>query len=249
MTDPEPGRHTALVTGAAKRIGRAIALSLAGAGHDIAVHYGRSRDDAEALADEIRKMGRRAAAVQADLHDPASTSALIGKARDALGPVSLLVNNASVFADDRVATLTVDSWRLHLDTNLLAPILLSQAFAAQNDLPAGASIINLIDQRVLNPSPPFFSYGLSKAGLWHATRTLAQDLAPRIRVNAVSPGPTLKSIHQSQADFDREARATLLQKPTSPEEVAAAVLYLLNAKSVTGQMICVDSGQHLEWKD
>ncbi len=240
---------TALVTGAAKRIGRAIATTLARAGYDIAVHYGTSRDDALAVCAELQSFGVRAAPVQADLGDVDQAARLMADARDALGPVTVLVNNASVFADDRVATVTAESWRPHIDTNLLAPILLAQAFAAQADLPPEASIINLIDQRVLKPSPVFFSYGLSKAGLWHATRILAQDLAPRIRVNAIGPGPTLKSIHQTQADFDREARATLLQKPTSPEEVAATVLYLLNAPSVTGQMICVDSGQHLEWRN
>jgi len=241
--------QTALVTGAAKRIGRAIATTLAHAGYDIAVHYGTSGEDAAAVAAELQTLGVRAVPVQADLGDVRQAGRLIDDAREALGPIGVLVNNASVFADDRVATVTADSWRTHIDTNLLAPILLAQAFAAQDDLPPSASIINLIDQRVLKPSPVFFSYGLSKAGLWHATRILAQDLAPRIRVNAVGPGPTLKSIHQSQADFDREARATLLQKPTSPEEVAATVLYLLNAPSVTGQMICVDSGQHLEWRN
>ena len=240
---------TALVTGAAKRIGRAIATTLARAGYDIAVHYGTSGEDAAAVVAELQSLGVRAASVQADLGDVSQAARLIRDAREALGPIGVLVNNASVFADDRVATVTADSWRTHIDTNLLAPILLAQAFAAQDDLPPSPSIINLIDQRVLKPSPVFFSYGLSKAGLWHATRILAQDLAPRIRVNAVGPGPTLKSIHQSQADFDREARATLLQKPTSPEEVAATVLYLLNAPSVTGQMICVDSGQHLEWRN
>ncbi len=240
---------TALVTGAAKRIGRAIATTLARAGYDIAVHYGTSSEDAATVTAELRALGVRAAPVQADLGDVSQAGRLIHDARDALGPIGVLVNNASVFADDRVATVTADSWRTHIDTNLLAPILLAQAFAAQDDLPPSASIINLIDQRVLKPSPVFFSYGLSKAGLWHATRILAQDLAPRIRVNAVGPGPTLKSIHQTQADFDREARSTLLQKPTSPEEVAATVLYLLNAPSVTGQMICVDSGQHLEWRN
>ncbi len=240
---------TALVTGAAKRIGRAIATTLARAGYDIAVHYGTSHDDARAVAAELQTFGVRAVPVQADLGDVDHAARLMAEAREALGPITVLVNNASVFADDRVATVTPDSWRTHIDTNLLAPILLAQAFAAQTDLPEGASIINLIDQRVLKPSPVFFSYGLSKAGLWHATRILAQDLAPRIRVNAIGPGPTLKSIHQTQADFDREARATLLQKPTSPEEVAATVLYLLNAPSVTGQMICVDSGQHLEWRN
>lgn len=240
--------RTALVTGAAKRIGRAIAVTLANDGYDIAVHYGRSRDDAEALVGDLHAIGVRAAPVQADLGAVDTVSRLIDDVRAALGPISVLVNNASVFADDRARTLTVDSWRLHMDTNLLAPVLLSQAFAAQPDLPDDASIINLIDQRVLKPSPPFFSYGLSKAGLWHATRTLAQALAPKVRVNAIGPGPTLKSIHQSEQDFAREARATLLQKPTSPEEVAAAALYLLKAPSVTGQMICVDSGQHLTWK-
>ncbi|MDV6332571.1 SDR family oxidoreductase [Asticcacaulis sp. 201] len=239
---------TALVTGAAKRIGRAIAIALAKAGYDIGVHYGRSQDDAVALVAELEGLGVRAHPIQGDLSDVATVPGLIGKARDALGPVDVLVNNASVFADDRARTLTIDSWQTHMDTNLLAPVLLAQAFAQQPDIRPGASIINMIDQRVLKPSPPFFSYSMSKAGLWHATRTLAQALAPHIRVNAVGPGPTLKSIHQSEKDFDREARSTLLQKPTSPEEVAAAVLYLLNAPSVTGQMICVDSGQHLVWK-
>ena len=238
----------ALVTGAAKRIGRAIALALASAGYNIGVHYGQSRDDALALVGELEALGVKADAIQGDLSDVANIAGVIGKARDALGPIDVLVNNASVFADDRARNLTIDSWQMHMDTNLLAPVLLSQAFAAQSDIRPGASIINMIDQRVLKPSPPFFSYSMSKAGLWHATRTLAQALAPNIRVNAVGPGPTLRSIHQSEKDFEREARSTLLQKPTSPEEVAAAVIYLLNAPSVTGQMICVDSGQHLNWK-
>ena len=239
---------TAIVTGAAKRIGRAIALALAKAGYNIGVHYGQSRDDALALVSELEALGVKAHAIQGDLSDVANVSGVIGKAREALGPIDVLVNNASVFADGRARSLTIDSWQMHMDTNLLAPVLLSQAFAAQADIRPGASIINMIDQRVLKPSPPFFSYSMSKAGLWHATRTLAQALAPHIRVNAVGPGPTLRSIHQSEKDFEREARSTLLQKPTSPEEVAAAVIYLLNAPSVTGQMICVDSGQHLNWK-
>ncbi len=239
---------TALVTGAAKRIGRAIALALAKAGYNIGVHYGHSHDDAQALVNELEALGVKAHAIQGDLSDVANVAGVIDKARAALGPLDVLVNNASVFADDRARSLTIESWQTHMDTNLLAPVLLSQAFAAQSDIRPGASIINMIDQRVLKPSPPFFSYSMSKAGLWHATRTLAQALAPNIRVNAVGPGPTLRSIHQSEKDFEREARSTLLQKPTSPEEVAAAVIYLLNASSVTGQMICVDSGQHLNWK-
>ncbi len=223
-------------------------MALAGAGYDIGVHYGQSRDDALELCDELTALGVAVHPLHADLGQVETVARLIDDARSALGPLDVLVNNASVFADDRAKSLTVEGFRMHIDTNLLAPVLLAQAFAAQPDLADGASIINLIDQRVLKPSPPFFSYGLSKAGLWHATRTLAQDLAPRIRVNAVGPGPTLRSIHQSERDFEREARATLLQKPTSPGEVAAAVIFLLNAPSVTGQMICVDSGQHLGWK-
>lgn len=239
---------TALVTGGAKRIGRAIVMALARQGYDIAVHYNRSQDDAAALVEELKSVGARAVAVQADLSQTATVASLIDDAVKLIGPLEVLVNNASIFADDRAGSVTVDSFATHIDTNLLAPILLSQAFAAQKRLPKGASIINLIDQRVLKPSPPFFSYGLSKAGLWHATRTMAQALAPHVRVNAVGPGPTLKSVHQSEKDFERESRSTLLQKATSPDEVAAAVVYLLSAPSVTGQMICVDSGQHLNWK-
>ena len=223
-------------------------MALARQGYDVAVHYNQSEQDAVELVGELKSVGARAVAVQADLSQTAAVANLIDDTVKALGPLGVLINNASVFADDRAGSVTVESFTTHIDTNLLAPILLSQAFAAQSHLPADASIINLIDQRVLKPSPPFFSYGLSKAGLWHATRTLAQALAPHIRVNAVGPGPTLKSIHQSEKDFERESRATLLQRPTSPEEVAAAVVYLLNAPSVTGQMICVDSGQHLNWK-
>ncbi|MDC7675772.1 SDR family oxidoreductase [Asticcacaulis machinosus] len=241
-------RKSALVTGAAKRIGRAIAFELARQGYDIGVHYGRSDADARKLKDQLLALGVTAVTVQADLSDTGSVKALLPKAVEALGPISLLVNNASVFADDRLGSMTEESWQSHIDTNLKAPILLSQAFAAQAEVPDGASIINIIDQRVLKPSPPFFSYGLSKAGLWHATRTLAQELAPKIRVNAVGPGPTLPSIHQSAEDFAEEARSILLQKPTTPEEIAAAVAYLAQASSVTGQMICVDGGQHLNWR-
>jgi NAD(P)-dependent dehydrogenase (short-subunit alcohol dehydrogenase family) len=238
----------ALVTGAAKRIGRAIALKLAGLGYDIGVHYGTSRDDALTFVDELHSLGVRAEAIGADLSRPETIPDLMAEANDRLGAIKVLVNNASVFRDDRLKSLTIEGFRAHMDTNLLSPVLLAQAFAAQSSLPDGSSIVNIIDQRVLKPSPPFFSYGLSKAALWHATRTLAQDLAPHIRVNAVGPGPTLRSIHQSLADFEHEAKATLLQKPASPEEVAATVAYLIEAPSVTGQMICVDSGQHLGWR-
>lgn len=236
---------TALVTGAAKRIGRAVALRLAQQGYDIGVHFGVSEDAALRLCDELKALNVRAVPLQADLSLADSVQCLIPAAVEALGPLQVLVNNASVFHDDRPGSIEVGAWQTHMNTNLLAPVLLSQAFAGQADLPENASIINLIDQRVLNPSPPFFSYGLSKAGLWYATRTLAQGLAPKVRVNAVGPGPTLPSIHQTLEEFDAEAASTLLQKPVTPQEIAAAVSYLIEARAVTGQMICVDSGQHL----
>ncbi|MFN4041561.1 MAG: SDR family oxidoreductase [Brevundimonas sp.] len=237
----------ALVTGAGKRIGRAIALTLAKAGYDIAVHYRGSEDAARAVADEVRALGRRSEIVRADLSVEAEVRDLVPQAAKALGrPLTLLVNNASVFEDDRVGTLSRDSWDLHLETNLRAPIVLAEAFAAQ--APDRSAVVNLLDQRVLKPDPRFFSYSLSRAGLWWATQTLAQALAPGIRVNGVGPGPTLPSIHQTEAEFAAEAAATPLARPGSPEAVAQAVLWLARADLVTGQMIAVDGGQHLAWK-
>lgn len=236
---------TALITGASKRIGRAIAIHLAQSGFNLALHYYRSEDEAKALASELSVFGVRISLLRADLSDSAAVQGLMAEAVKALGPIRVLINNASLFASDDIYSFSTASYNAHLSTNLLAPLLLSQAFAAQSDLPKDAAIINLIDQRVLNPSPDFFSYGLSKSALWHSTQTLAQALAPQIRVNAIGPGPTLQSIHQTADDFAKEAMATLLQKSASPDDVAEAVLFLINAKSITGQMICVDSGQHL----
>ena len=243
MTEPRPG--AALVTGGARRIGRAIVLALAARGHDVAIHHRGSVEDAEALAEEVRALGRRAAVVSADLTDEAQVRALIPAAA-ALGPISVLVNNASVFEDDRVGDLSRQTWDLHLETNLRAPVVLAEAFAEQ--APDGSSIVNLLDQRVLKPDPRFFSYALSRNGLWWATRTLAQALAPRIRVNGVGPGPTLASIHQSEAEFAAEQAAMPLGHGSSPEDIAQAVAYLVDARSVTGQMIAVDAGQHLAWQ-
>ncbi len=245
MTDT-PSRGAALVTGGARRIGRAIALRLAGAGFDVAIHYGASREEAEATAEAVRSIGRRAAVVQADLTDEAGVRTLVPAAVQALGPLTVLVNNASVFEDDRVGGLSRDIWDRHIETNLRAPIVLAEAFAAQ--APEGSAIVNLLDQRVLKPDPRFFSYALSRNGLWWATRTLAQALAPRIRVNGVGPGPTLPSIHQTPADFAAEAAAVPLARAGSPEAVADAVLWLVDAELVTGQMIAVDGGQHLAWQ-
>ena len=242
----EGGRGAALVTGGAKRIGRAICLELAAAGFDVAIHHRDSADDAARVADEIKAMGRRAVCLSADLADVVATHALIGRAAEALGPLTVLVNNASVFADDRLESLTGESWSAHLDVNLRAPVLLAQVFAAQ--APDGSAIVNILDQRVLKPDPRFFSYGLSKSALWVATRTMAQALAPRIRVNGVGPGPTLPSVHQAAGEFEAEARATPLQRAGSPEAVADAVRWLVDAGQVTGQMIAVDGGQHLAWQ-
>jgi NAD(P)-dependent dehydrogenase (short-subunit alcohol dehydrogenase family) len=238
-------RGVALVTGGARRIGRTICLTLAGAGFDVAIHHHASGEDARALAEEIAALGRRACLLQADLADEAKVRALMPAATEALGPVTVLVNNASVFEDDRIGGLTRESWDTHLETNLRAPIVLAEAFAAQT---VEGVIINLLDQKVLKPDPRFFSYSLSRNGLWWATQTLAQALAPGIRVNGVGPGPTLPSIHQTLEEFAAEARGTLLQTPGSPEAVAQAVLWLIDARMVTGQMIAVDGGQHLAWR-
>ena len=245
MTDTGASRGAALVTGAARRIGRAIALELARAGFDVAVHHNNSEADAADTVREIEALGRRAVGLQADLTDEAAARRLIPDAVAALGPLTVLVNNASVFEDDRVGGLSRDSWDRHIETNLRAPIVLAEEFAAR--APDGACIVNLLDQRVQKPDPRFFSYSLSRAGLWWATRTLAQALAPCIRVNGVGPGPTLPSIHQTPEEFADEAANTLLQRPGDPVQVARAVLYLVDAPLVTGQMIAVDGGQHLAW--
>lgn len=240
------GRGAALVTGAGRRIGRTVALVLADRGFDVAVHYGRSRDAAEAVVREIEAKGRRAVPLAADLADDATLQTLIPAAVQALGPLAVLVNNASVFEDDRVGALSPDLYDRHMAANLRAPVFLTQAFAAQ--APSGACVVNVLDQRVRRPNPQFFSYSLSKAGLWWATQTLALALAPRVRVNGVGPGPTLPSIHQTAELFAAEAAGVPLERHATPEEIATAVLYLVDAPSVTGQMIAVDGGQHLGWK-
>ncbi len=240
-------RGAALVTGAGRRIGKALALEAARAGYDVAVHHRASADEAEGTAEAVRALGRRAVLVRADLAKEDETRVLIAAVAD-IGPVTLLINSASAFEDDRVGGLSRDSWDLHLETNLRAPIVLTEAFAAA--LPEGVQglVVNIVDQRVLRPNPQFFSYSLAKAGLWWATQTLAQALAPRVRVNAIGPGPTLPSVHQAPGEFEAEAAGVLLQRRATPDEVAAALRYLIDAPSVTGQMIAVDGGQHLAWQ-
>jgi NAD(P)-dependent dehydrogenase (short-subunit alcohol dehydrogenase family) len=239
------GRGAALVTGGARRIGRVLAAVAAEAGYDVAIHVRTIDDDAEAAAGEVRGQGRKAALFACDLRKEPATVALVGQAEAELGPVTLLVNCASVFERDAFADMNRASWDLHLETNLRAPLVLSQVFARRLPGDREGLIVNVLDQRVLRPSPEFFSYSVSKMALWDATRMLAQALAPRIRVNGIGPGPTLPSIHQDAGDFAAEAAATLLQRPVAPADIGGALRYLIDAHAVTGQMIAVDSGQHL----
>ncbi|HZZ32366.1 MAG TPA: SDR family oxidoreductase [Phenylobacterium sp.] len=238
-------RGAALVTGGARRIGRALVGAAADAGYDVAIHVRAVDDEAEAAAAEVRAKGRKAAILTCDLRKESTTVALVGEAETELGPVTLLVNSASVFEEDAFADMNRASWDAHMETNLRSPLVLAQVFARR--LPPGRTglIVNVLDQRVLAPGPEFFSYSLSKTALWDATRMLAQALGPRIRVNGIGPGPTLPSSHQDQAAFDAEAAATLLGRPVAPTEIAQALRYLIDAPSVTGQMIAVDAGQHL----
>lgn len=248
---PEPIQSTspraALITGGARRIGRAIALELVGAGYAVALHANRSRDEARQLAADIAAQGGRALVVLGDLADPAAVQGLVPAAA-ALGPLTLLVNNAGEFEPDEIDTLARARFERTFAVNLAAPLFLAQAFAAQAAEGAGASIVNIIDQRVLKPTPRFLSYTLSKSALYSATTTLAQALAPKIRVNAVAPGPTLPSPRQSDAQFAAQARTLPLRRGSRPQDIAAAVLYLAQAESVTGVTIAVDGGQHLAWQ-
>ncbi|WP_394850060.1 SDR family oxidoreductase [Pendulispora brunnea] len=239
--------RAALVTGGGRRIGRAIALGLARRGFRVAVHYGRSRAEAEAVVAEITGEGGQAVALAADLSREAEMHTVVGRAIEAIGPLGCLVNNASTFEYDTVANATRESWDFHLETNLRAPFVLSQDFARTLPETHSGCIINLLDQRVWNLSPNFISYTVSKSALWTLTRTMAQALAPRIRVNAVGPGPVLPSVHQSPEQFARQVERLPLQRGASPEEISQAVNFLIEAHSVTGQMLALDGGEHLGW--
>lgn len=238
---------TALVTGAARRIGRSIALDLAAHGWAVAVHCRRSGDDAAGVVAEIDEAGGRASVINADLAVEAEAAALIARASDALGPVTALINNASVFERDDALSATRESWDLHLQVNLRTPFVLTQELARQLPDGAAGSVVNILDQRVWSPTPYFTSYTVSKAGLWTLTQTLAMALAPRIRVNAVGPGPVLPSSRQTADQFARQWAELPLARRSAPEEIAVAVRFLLDAPGVTGQMIAVDGGQHLGW--
>ena len=245
MPGHDGSRGWALVTGAGRRIGRALAIQAAHAGYDVIIHVRAGPQAGQDTAAEIVRLGRRSHIAVADLSDAAALPGLIGAAGE---PVTLLVNCASLFEDDRLESLTPERFDAHIAANLRAPVLLAQAFAAALPASAHGQIVNIVDQRVWRLTPQFFSYTLSKAALWTATQTLAQALAPRVRVNAIGPGPTLASIHQSETDFDDETSAVLLGHGPHPDEIAAALAYLIDARSVTGQMIAVDGGQHLAWR-
>jgi len=247
----------ALVTGAGQRLGREMALYLARRGFSVAFHYATSRDGAEEAAAEARRLGVRAVALQADLLDDAATGALLPAAASALGgPVTVLVNSASIFEYDTIHTATRESWDRHIGSNLRAPFLLTQAMAAQElapDLSGGEPratglIVNIIDQRVQKLTPEFMTYTIAKMGLWAMTRTTAQALAPAIRVNAIGPGPTLRGIRQSEEHFARQRASTILERGADPSDIVAALGFFLDSPSVTGQLICADGGQHLGWK-
>lgn len=248
----------ALVTGAGKRLGREMALYLARRGFDVAVHYSGSQAEAEAVVTEIEALGQRAVALQADLLDEAQTQSLMPRALEALdGPFTVLVNNASIFEHDTLQSATRKSWDRHMESNLRAPFVLTQAFAAQapeagqdaaGEPVARGLILNMIDQRIRKLTPEFMTYTLAKMGLWALTQTSAQALAPHVRVNAIGPGPTMQGTRQSLEHFTRQRANTVLSRGANPADITAALGYFLDAPAVTGQIICVDGGQHLGWK-
>jgi NAD(P)-dependent dehydrogenase (short-subunit alcohol dehydrogenase family) len=246
MVTPAP--RCALVTGAARRIGRAIARDLAAHGWDVAVHYHSAREEALELVAQIEAGGRRAVALAADLGQEEAAAGLIGQAARALGPIELLVNNAAIFERDGPLSADADSWQRHMAINLRAPLVLAQGLVAQ--LPASldqANVVNLIDQRVLNLTPHYTSYTVSKAGLWALTRHLALALAPRVRVNAIGPGIVLPPPGADAAALDAMSRAMPLHQGGSLDEICASMRFILATPSLTGQMITLDGGQHLGW--
>ncbi|MGD8326038.1 MAG: SDR family oxidoreductase [Sphingomonadales bacterium] len=238
-----------LITGAGRRIGRHLALRLAEQGWSIAVHHNHAHEEAVKVVEDIKSMGGKAAAIQADLAQDLSTTALISAATATLGgPMTALINNASIFEHDSFETVTKSSWDRHLNINLRAPFFLSQSFAKALPKDQQGTIINIIDQRVWKLTPDYMSYTISKSALWTLTQTMAQALAPRIRVNAIGPGPVLKSIHQDEETFEKQSAALPMRQAATPDDVVQAATYLLDASSVTGQMIAVDGGQHLAWQ-
>lgn len=237
--------RAALITGGVRRIGRALVEALAMEGFSVAIHCRSHADEARALLATLDVTG---CVLEADLTDEAQTARLIGDATKALGPLGVLINNASAFERDEWPDVTRSSWDRHMETNLRAPFVLMQEFARLLPETAQGMVLNLLDQRVWNLTPHFISYTLSKAGLWTLTQTMALALAPRIRVNAIGPGPVLPAAGQSQDHFDRMCQNAPLGIGADPQEIVTAAIALLRMPSVTGQMIALDGGQHLQWR-
>lgn len=242
-TNNEP--PVVLITGAAHRIGKALTEAFAGTGWSVGIHYRNSKDAADHLAKSLLKKDIKAATFAADLANEDDLNQLIKNCAQDLGVPTCLVNNASEFHEDSFEDMTTTEWSHHLDANLKAPVFLAQAFARTLPAETSGSIINIVDQRVWRIRPEFFSYTVSKAALWTATQMMAQALGPKIRVNAIGPGPTLQSIHQTPEEFEAEYSQTLLKRPPAASEIAEAALFLANSPSITGQMLALDSGQHL----
>ena len=240
--------RVALVTGGAQRIGRAIAHALADAGFDLAIHYHASRDAAEMTCAELARLNRRAVALRSDLADEGQVASLLPRAVEALGPIGVLVNNASPFERDEWHNSTRASWEAHIEPGLRAPFVLMQQFARSLPATAEGAVINMLDQRVWSLTPHFVSYSVAKAGLWALTQSMALALAPRIRVNGIGPGPALPSPRQSPEQFAHQCASTPLRRGTSPEEIARAVVAILGLPAMTGQMLALDGGQHMQWQ-
>mgnify|MGYP001958295768 FL=1 len=246
-----------MITGAAKRIGKGIALALASDGYDVAIHFSESKTDAQNLRDQLEQLGIQATCLKADLMDDRQISSLVDRACESLGnELTLLINNASIFEEDSIKTMTLESWDRHIYTNLKAPAFLSKAFANQvskcaldknDELLSKSNIINIIDQKVLNMNPNFLTYTLAKAGLWNLTRLSAQALGPEIRVNAIGPGPVLKASHQSEEHFHKQRKGTLLGRGSDIDEISNAIRFILVSPGFTGQMLSIDGGEHLKW--
>lgn len=249
---------TALVTGAGARLGRAMALYLGARGYDVAVHYNTSSKGADDVVAALNAAGQRGVAVQADLLNEDETQSLFSRAAEALGgPITCLINNASIFEYDTITTATAESWDRHIGSNLRAPFILTQAMARQGLAPvadhngesmAAGLVVNMLDQRMRKLTPEFMTYTIAKMGLWAMTQTTAQALAPAIRVNAIGPGPTLQGAKQTAEHFEKQRARVILERGANPDDITAALGYFLDAPSVTGQLLCTDGGQHLGWK-
>lgn len=258
LNGADMSNNAALITGGARRLGRAVALSLAGRGYDIALHYIGASDEAEETAAEIRKLGAEVCLLKADLLEEDQTANLIERAAKGLGrPLDVLINNASIFEYDTLESATLESWDRHIGSNLRAPFVLTQAFARQapetrydeyGEPVASANVVNMVDQRVRKLTPEFMTYTIAKMGLWAFTQTAARALAPQIRVNAIGPGPTLQGERQSKRHFDNQRQATVLGRGSDPSDIVAALNFIIDSPALTGQLLCIDGGQHLAWK-